>query len=107
MKNWSYLIFIVYFVPDLSALLFSLIASALLVIWRFVISGSEFNFVDACVGYGYVPARVLWNYGSKVPSSWTIQSLIRSHSHAVPAGSLRKASAAGTKFAVLEDASFK
>jgi len=65
MKSRSYLIFFIYFIPDLLAILLSLVVSALFSISHFVIPGSTFTFLDVHIEYIYLVACVVWYYSSK------------------------------------------
>ncbi len=65
MKSRSYLIFIIYFIPDLLAILLSVIVSTLYAISHYVIPGSKYSLLDVNPGYIYLLACIVWYYSSK------------------------------------------
>ena len=65
MKSRSYLIFFIYFIPDVLAILFSLIGSTLFAVSHFVIRGSKLTLFDVHVEYIFITACVVWYDSSK------------------------------------------
>jgi len=65
MKSRSYLIFFIYFIPDVLAILLSLVVSTLFAVSHFVIPGSKLTFFDVHAEYIFIAASVVWYYSSK------------------------------------------
>src|SRR5450759_1194401 len=65
MKSRSYLIFLIYFIPDLLAILLSVIVSTLYSISHYVIPGSNYSLLDVNPEYIYLLACIVWYYSSK------------------------------------------
>lgn len=65
MKSRSYLIFLIYFIPDLLAILLSVIVSTLYSISHYVIPGSTYSLLDVNPKYIYLLACIVWYYSSK------------------------------------------
>ncbi len=65
MKSRSYLILAIYFIPDVLAILLSLIVATLYSISHFVIPGSKYTLLDVHVEYICLVAGVVWYYSSK------------------------------------------
>lgn len=65
MKSRSYLIFFLYFVPDLLAILLAMTASALFALSHYVIPGSTYSLLEVYPEYMYVLACIVWYYSSK------------------------------------------
>src|SRR5450759_481484 len=65
MKSRSYLIFLIYFIPDLLAILLSVIVSTLYSISHYVIPGSKYSLLDVNPEYIFLLACIVWYYSSK------------------------------------------
>lgn len=65
MKNRSSLIFLIYFIPDLLAILLSVVVSTLYSISHYVIPGSKYSLLDVNPEYIYLMACIVWYYSSR------------------------------------------
>lgn len=65
MKSRSYLIFLIYFIPDLLAILLSVVGSTMFSLSHYVIRGSKYSLMDVNPEYIYLLACIVWYYSSK------------------------------------------